>query len=135
MRMVTQAEVVEAHGGLRRVGTEWTGHCPLCDGHDRFYVRANGHFFCRQCLPDGSDAHRYVDILKALNLYEEPHGEVRGWSLAHAQARNERIDPFVRDIAECARDKERWGARAHGKTVDQMMEEGGIDWSIHWTAR
>jgi hypothetical protein len=38
---------------LKRVGRELSGPCPLCHGNDRFYVRDNGTWACRQCHPTG----------------------------------------------------------------------------------
>lgn len=34
---------------------ELAGPCPKCDGDDRFYVRPDGSFACRQCNPKGGD--------------------------------------------------------------------------------
>ena len=64
----TQAEVIEAHGDLKRSGVEWKGSCPLCGGQDRFYVRKDGSFYCRQCLPDGKDVTKLGAMLDSLGL-------------------------------------------------------------------
>ena len=65
----SQDDVVAGYGnGLRRVGREWHGPCPLCGGDDRFRVMPNGMFFCRRCLPDGKDKDRFKELLKAVGL-------------------------------------------------------------------
>ena len=65
----SQDDVVAGYGnGLRRVGREWHGPCPLCGGDDRFRVIPNGMFFCRRCLPDGKDKDRFKELLKAVGL-------------------------------------------------------------------
>ena len=64
----SQDDVAAAYGdGLRRVGRELQGPCPLCGGHDRFRVIPNGMFFCRRCLPDGKDKDRFKELLKAVD--------------------------------------------------------------------
>lgn len=44
--------------GLRsKGGGEVAGPCPFCqDGEDRFFIRADGSFMCRQCGAQGGDA-------------------------------------------------------------------------------
>ena len=65
----SQDDVVACYGdGLRRVGREFLGPCPLCGGDDRFRVMPNGMFFCRRCLPDGRDKDRFKELLKVLGL-------------------------------------------------------------------
>jgi len=75
-RRRSQREVVEAHGKLKRAGREWNGPCPLCGGEDRFYVKPDGGFYCRHCLPDGTDTEQYVRMLQALGFAER--GQRRG---------------------------------------------------------
>ena len=43
--------------GLKQKGSsgEYSGPCPKCGGTDRFYVRPDGSFACRQCNPRGGD--------------------------------------------------------------------------------
>lgn len=45
-------------------GGEMAGPCPKCGGEDRFFVRADGSFACRQCGGKGGDA---IDFHKWLN--------------------------------------------------------------------
>ena len=49
--------------GLRRVGREHVGPCPLCGGDHRFRVGERGAF-CRRCCPRGGPA--YAKLLKAV---------------------------------------------------------------------
>lgn len=58
---------------LKRIGREWVGPCPVCNGRDRFAVRmgASGRplINCRHCLQGVSDAERnanYRAILDAV---------------------------------------------------------------------
>lgn len=55
-------QFVEADVELHRVGNEWHGPCPLtCGmGQDRFRVRQDGYWACRQCDPRGGDLVSYV---------------------------------------------------------------------------
>ena len=53
----TVADVVAAHGHLKRVGNQWEGACPACGGDNRFHVLAadgaSGPVMsCRQCTAD-----------------------------------------------------------------------------------
>ena len=65
----TQQEVVEAYGdGLKKHGREYAGPCPSCAGDDRFYIRPDGYFGCRQCGEDGSN---YEVLARALGLWED----------------------------------------------------------------
>ena len=65
----SQEEVAAAYGdGLRRVGRELHGPCPLCEGDDRFRVMPSGKFFCRHCIPDGKDKDRFKELLRVLGL-------------------------------------------------------------------
>lgn len=42
--------------GMRaKGGGEVGGPCPLCGGTDRFFIRSDGSFCCRQCNPKGGD--------------------------------------------------------------------------------
>ena len=71
LNQITQEDVIEAHGNLRKRGNEWVGPCPCpsCGGgDDRFYVRPSGRFFCRKCLPDGKNVEKFKEILMALSL-------------------------------------------------------------------
>ena len=43
----------------------------MCGGVDRFYVRADGSFYCRQCLPDGKNPGRVVAMMDSLGLDTE----------------------------------------------------------------
>ena len=61
----THAEWQDALPNLKKVGDELNGPCPVCFGTDRFYVRADGGFFCRRCCPDGSDPQAVKNILDA----------------------------------------------------------------------
>ena len=73
---MTQQLIAEAHGRLKRVGGEYKGPCPIrsCGGTDRFHVRREGYFYCRQCLPDSSNTERYKEILAALGLMDAKGG-------------------------------------------------------------
>jgi len=51
--------------GLKKAGSQWQGPCPNCGGIDRFRVNMDGKFFCRHCLPDGSDPNAMKSILDA----------------------------------------------------------------------
>ena len=65
----SQEEFAAAYGdGLRRVGRELHGPCPLCKGVDRFRVMPNGKFYCRRCLPDGKDKDRFKELLRVIGL-------------------------------------------------------------------
>lgn len=58
------AEVWAARlGNLKRVGQQWQGPCPICGGEDRFWVKADGGYGCRQCQPgkDNPDAARAIE--------------------------------------------------------------------------
>jgi len=63
----SQREVELAYPGpgkLKRVGKELKGPCPVCGGTDRFYVRKDGGFFCRQGCA-------YEAMSKALGLWNK----------------------------------------------------------------
>jgi hypothetical protein len=55
--VIDLADRLTGPGGLRRVGREWVGRCPLPEHEDRspsFTVNAeNGVFFCHGCLRGG----------------------------------------------------------------------------------
>ena len=65
---ISQADWLKAHSALKQVGSELKGPCPVCSGKDRFYVRENGHFFCRKCCPDGSNSAAFKRIVEAVGL-------------------------------------------------------------------
>jgi hypothetical protein len=56
------ADLLCGPGGLRRIGKEWVGHCPIPDHPDKtpsFCVNAEtGAWFCHGCLRGGPDAVR-----------------------------------------------------------------------------
>lgn len=53
-------ELVGSDIELRRESShEWSGPCPVCQGTDRFHVKADG-FFCRQCHPEFGDVIEYM---------------------------------------------------------------------------
>ena len=58
--ILAQTEIAKALG-LKRSGSEYKGPCPLCGGNDRFHVRQDGLFGCRQC----GDANR-KELYKAV---------------------------------------------------------------------
>ena len=59
-------EWLEALPGLKRSGDQWQGPCPLCGGTDRFRVTKDGGAFCRQCLPNGGNPERLVELENAV---------------------------------------------------------------------
>ena len=60
---------------LEKVGNEYKGPCPNCGGTDRFHVRKDGVFHCRQC--EG-----YETILRAVDGWQDskPNGKLNGYS-------------------------------------------------------
>ena len=59
---------------LERRGQEWHGPCPVCGGHDRFWVNTREHYQCRRCgfsgwLDDGLSptalAARQAEVVRA----------------------------------------------------------------------
>ena len=73
----SQEEFAAAYGdGLRRVGRELHGPCPLCKGDDRFRVTPSGKFFCRHCLPDGKDKERFKELLRVVGLAKDTTSEL-----------------------------------------------------------
>ena len=77
MANYTQSDIVSAASEkgikLKKSGSEYKGPCALCNGTDRFYVKPDGKFFCRQCMPNGSDKNQYKNFLTAFGLYQEPN--------------------------------------------------------------
>ena len=67
----TVQDIVNAAGNLKRVGSQWSGPCPICGGKDRFHVNAEpGNsdqvvLGCRQGCT-------FVDILEKLGLKGAP---------------------------------------------------------------
>ena len=52
---------------LKKVGKEYKSPCPNCGGKDRFNVRKDGVFHCRQCKD-------WRAILKAVGVdFQKPH--------------------------------------------------------------
>lgn len=45
----------------KKTGKEWAGPCPKCGGRDRFIVRANDRFWCRQCEFKGDNLDLYCE--------------------------------------------------------------------------
>ena len=77
---------------LKKSGSESSGPCPSCAGTDRFVVRSNGTWFCRQCRPTGPnqliDFHkwRYGLTFKQLCAkHDVPTNGNRGASAARPQ--------------------------------------------------
>ena len=79
----TQAKIADAYKAatghdLNRNSGELCGPCPrgaACDGgknggEDRFYIKADGRFYCRQCCSDGKDRARYNALCTALGLHD-----------------------------------------------------------------
>ena len=52
---------------LKKIGSEYKGPCPNCGGKDRFWVRKDGIFNCRQCG-------EYRKILEAVGIEYRPAG-------------------------------------------------------------
>lgn len=63
VEMARQTNLINLVGNsieLRRESAqEWSGPCPVCQGNDRFHVKADG-FFCRRCHPEFGDAIEYM---------------------------------------------------------------------------
>ena len=59
-------------------GRKWAGPCPLCGGHDRFYLTKDGGMYCRQCLQDGGNKERFKALLRTLGLAGEAPDGTRG---------------------------------------------------------
>ena len=57
--------------GLRRLGNEFCGPCPVCGGNDRFRIGRRGAF-CRKCCPDSGDAAAVKRLLEAAGLGRKP---------------------------------------------------------------
>jgi len=70
-------------GGLRRVGKEWAGRCPLPDHEDRspsFTVNAEKNvFFCHGCLRGGD----VVELARLVWGYNERDAHVAAADLLH----------------------------------------------------
>ena len=49
---------------LKQVGNELKGACPLCGGEDRFYIKPDSSFNCRQCDSD------FKAVLKAAGFWQ-----------------------------------------------------------------
>jgi phage/plasmid primase-like uncharacterized protein len=66
--------------GLKKVGKEYKGPCPLCGGTDRYYVRTDNTFGCRGChekIGDVIEYHKWrygtsISELKKQYLYNPP---------------------------------------------------------------
>ena len=56
--------------GLRRLGNEFCGPCPVCGGSDRFRIGRRGAY-CRKCCPDSGDAAAVKRLLEAAGLHRE----------------------------------------------------------------
>ena len=52
---------------LKREGQELKGACPVCGGDDRFYIKPDGSFNCRQCDSD------YKKTLQGAGFWQEPN--------------------------------------------------------------
>jgi hypothetical protein len=59
--------ILETATGLKKVGSQWEGACPICGGVDRFRVMFdNPHkWFCRNCNSKGGDV---------IDLHKKMHG-------------------------------------------------------------
>lgn len=80
-RRTNLIELAKQHTTLsRESSTEWSGPCVICQGVDRFHVRADA-FFCRKCHPEFGDAIEYarwlhrVDFAGAVSILT---GQVQG---------------------------------------------------------
>lgn len=47
--MIANPEAVAKTLSLKSVGSQWQGACPVCGGHDRFWITKQGKYGCRQC--------------------------------------------------------------------------------------
>ena len=57
----------------KRVGSEWTGPCPVCGGDDRFWINMRtGSLGCRGCSPGRKNPKAYQRVLRALGLGGKP---------------------------------------------------------------
>ncbi|MCA9980028.1 MAG: toprim domain-containing protein [Anaerolineales bacterium] len=57
-------------GGLHQRGRWHIGPCPKCGGEDRFNVKDDEVFLCRQCHPDYGDVIEFVRWLNNMNFAE-----------------------------------------------------------------
>ncbi len=95
----TAAEIValvEAKTGkpMVREGDEWKGPCPnpACPegpGTDRFYIRANGKYFCRKCCADGSDKAAFLALTESFRGKRKAKPFTRRWT--HTNVRGEQV--------------------------------------------
>ncbi|WP_186442847.1 phage/plasmid primase, P4 family [Desulfobotulus alkaliphilus] len=60
----TLPEIRDHVPGLMKNGAELHGPCPFCGGEDRFFLRPDGFFGCRQCTPRGGDK---IDFFQKLH--------------------------------------------------------------------
>lgn len=67
-------EVIAKSLGLKRKGSEYCGPCPLCGGKDRFHVRKDGVFGCRQC-GDASRAKLFKEVMRICKGEVEEQGD------------------------------------------------------------
>jgi DNA primase len=74
--VIDLADRLAGPGGLRRVGKEWAGRCPLPDHEDRspsFTVNAEKNvFFCHGCLRGGD----VVELFRLIQGYDERDAHV-----------------------------------------------------------
>lgn len=47
--MIANPDVVAKTLNLKNVGSQYQGACPVCGGHDRFWITKQGKYGCRQC--------------------------------------------------------------------------------------
>ena len=124
----SQDDVAAAYGdGLRKVGRELNGPCPLCGGDDRFRVMPDGKFFCRHCLPDGKDKDRFRQMVKALGL---PSGNGRRQMPPPDWEGEKRWATMDRQIAEAAKERGTVGPDedADGMIAEAVDRESKADW-------
>lgn len=107
----TQDEVVRAHGGLRRRGSEWRGDCPLpdCAASDSFYVVKEGRFYCRACLPSGKNTKRYLAMRRRLGLRIEGNRDrARRGGIRSGQVRRQKVAALDAQIVGLRRQGWSW---------------------------
>jgi len=120
----TQQEVVDAYPGhLKKVGNEWTGPCPVCGGTDRFFVKPNGTFHCRQNL--GDKAH-WKTLATVLGFARDRRPIKTGWAdikvtRALKQASGARIDMDLADAAEATASDTPTAIAKTRKNADAIM--------------
>ena len=124
----SQDDVVACYGdGLRRVGREFLGPCPLCGGDDRFRVTPSGKFFCRHCLPNGKDKERFRQMARALGLPLGNNGLRKPSPDREHEKRRATMD---RQMAETAKERGTVGPDedADGMIADATDRESKADW-------